>query len=68
MEQQREEVSSTFGWYFPGQILLRSIGGLACWQRDVSCLEALGHTVLGAGAQAQAGTSAAAGQEGLPGQ
>ncbi|XP_055583819.1 ADP-ribosylation factor-like protein 13A isoform X1 [Falco biarmicus] len=25
-EQQREEVSSTFGWYFPGQILLKSTG------------------------------------------
>lgn len=28
MEQQREEVSSTFGWYFPGQILLKSIRGV----------------------------------------
>lgn len=26
VEQQREDVSSTFGWYFPGQILLKGIG------------------------------------------
>lgn len=55
VEQQREEVSSTFGWYFPGQILLKSVRGFACWQQDVSCSKTLGHTALGAGAQAQAG-------------
>jgi len=27
VEQQQEEVSSTFGWYFPGLALPRSIEG-----------------------------------------
>lgn len=36
-QQHHEEVSSTFGWYFPGQILLKSFReGLACWQLGLS--------------------------------
>lgn len=47
VEQQREDVSSTFGWYFPGQILLKGIGASGQWCG--SCAGALGHGVLGVG-------------------
>lgn len=44
LEQQREEISSTFGWYFSGQVLLKASGmwpagsGLSCAGTLGGCL------------------------------